>query len=98
MLDYDEFYHTKPLDQVFASMRDELAEDGAVMFRPQEHDTLRYVRNPGPELRPNTMTLGRRKHARHQQRSRQSVCEKAVPGGLEPVTRKQTIRALDLGP
>ena len=57
VLDYDEFYPTKPLDQVFARMRQELAEDGAVMLRPDDYDTLRYIRNPGPELRPNIIQI-----------------------------------------
>lgn len=57
VLDYDEFYPTKPLDQVFARLREELAEDGAVMLRPGDYDTLRYVKNPGPELRPNVIQI-----------------------------------------
>jgi phosphoglycerol transferase MdoB-like AlkP superfamily enzyme len=57
VLDYDEFYPTKPLDQVFASLRDELSEDGSVMLRPNEYDTLRYIKNPGPELRPNVIQI-----------------------------------------
>jgi phosphoglycerol transferase MdoB-like AlkP superfamily enzyme len=57
VLDYDEFYPTKPLDQVFAHLREELSEDGAVMLRPADYDTLRYVRNTGPELRPNVIQI-----------------------------------------
>lgn len=57
VLDYDEFYPTKPIGQVFARLREELAEDGAVMLRPGEHDTLRYIRNPGPEQRPNIIQI-----------------------------------------
>lgn len=57
VLDYDEFYPTKPVDQVFARLREELAEDGSVMLRPTDYDTLRYVKNPGPELRPNVIQI-----------------------------------------
>lgn len=57
VLDYDEFYPTKPVDEVFARLRTELAEDGAVLLRPGERDTLRYIRNPGPELRPNVIQI-----------------------------------------
>ncbi|MBI2496440.1 MAG: sulfatase-like hydrolase/transferase [Opitutae bacterium] len=57
VLDYDEFYPTKPVDQVFARLRQELTEDGAVMLRPDEPDTLRYIKNPGSELRPNVVQI-----------------------------------------
>jgi len=57
VLDYDEFYPTKPIDQVFAHLREELAEDGAVMLRPGEYDTLRYIKNAGAELRPNIIQI-----------------------------------------
>jgi phosphoglycerol transferase MdoB-like AlkP superfamily enzyme len=57
VLDYDEFYPTKPLDQVFASLRDELKEDGSVILRPNDYDTLRYIKNPGEELRPNVIQI-----------------------------------------
>ncbi len=57
VLDYDEFYPTKPIDRVFASLEEELAEDGSVMINPGSRDTLRYVKNPGPELRPNVIQI-----------------------------------------
>jgi len=57
VLDYEEFYPTRPLDQTFARLRDELAEDGSLLLRPADYDTLRYVRNPGPELRPNVIQI-----------------------------------------
>lgn len=57
VLDYDAFYPTKPLDDVFANLREELAEDGAVMLRPQEYDTLRYIKNHGPEQHPNVIQI-----------------------------------------
>jgi phosphoglycerol transferase MdoB-like AlkP superfamily enzyme len=57
VLDYEAFYPTKPLDQVFARLREEMAEDGAVMLRPDAYDTLRYIKNAGPELRPNIIQI-----------------------------------------
>ena len=57
VLDYDEFYPTKPLAQVFGRLQTELTEDGSVMLRPGEYDTLRYIKNPGPELRPNVIQI-----------------------------------------
>jgi phosphoglycerol transferase MdoB-like AlkP superfamily enzyme len=57
VLDYGEFYPTRPLDQTFARLRDELTEDGSLLLRPEDYDTLRYVRNPGPELHPNVIQI-----------------------------------------
>jgi phosphoglycerol transferase MdoB-like AlkP superfamily enzyme len=57
VLDYDEFYPTRPLDEAFARLRAELVEDGSLLLRPADYDTLRYVRNPGPELRPNVIQI-----------------------------------------
>lgn len=57
VLDYEEFYPTKPLAQVFAHLQQELVEDGSVLLRPGTYDTLRYVRNEGPELRPNVIQI-----------------------------------------
>ena len=57
VLDYDQFYPTRPLDQTFARLRRELAEDGSLLLRPADYDTLRYVHNAGPELRPNVIQI-----------------------------------------
>lgn len=57
VLDYDEFYPTRPLDDALARLRAELVEDGSLLLRPDAADTLRYVRNPGPELRPNVIQI-----------------------------------------
>ncbi|MFZ5494610.1 MAG: LTA synthase family protein [Verrucomicrobiota bacterium] len=57
VLDYDEFYPTRPLDETFARLRAELVQDGSVLLRPEAPDTLRYVRNPGPEMRPNIIQI-----------------------------------------
>lgn len=57
VLDYDEFYPTKPVAEVFARLHTELAEDGALLLKPGDYDTLRYIKNPGPELRPNVIQI-----------------------------------------
>jgi phosphoglycerol transferase MdoB-like AlkP superfamily enzyme len=56
-LDYDRFYLTLPIDQAFARLRQDLRENGAVLLRPGTRDTLRYVHNPGPELKPNVIQI-----------------------------------------
>lgn len=56
-LDYNQFYETLPIDQVFQSLRQELSEDGSVLLRPDAYDTLRLVRSPGPELHPNIIQI-----------------------------------------
>jgi phosphoglycerol transferase MdoB-like AlkP superfamily enzyme len=57
VLDYDRFYPTLPIDQAFARLRQGLREDGAVLLRPEARDTLRYVQNPGGELKPNVIQI-----------------------------------------
>jgi len=57
VLKYDEFYSVKPVDEAFARLRENLTLDGSVMLRPQDHDTLRYVRNDGTELHPNVIQI-----------------------------------------
>jgi phosphoglycerol transferase MdoB-like AlkP superfamily enzyme len=56
-LNYDDFYPTLPLDEAFATVRQNLTEDGSVMVDPQARDTLRQVTNPGPELRLNVIQI-----------------------------------------
>ncbi len=56
-LDYAQFYRTRSERAVFERLHDELAEDGAVVLRRGEPDTLRYVRNDGPALRPNVIQI-----------------------------------------
>jgi phosphoglycerol transferase MdoB-like AlkP superfamily enzyme len=56
-LDYDRFYPTLPIDQAFVRLRHDLRDDGAVLLRPGSRDTLRYVQNPGPELKPNVIQI-----------------------------------------
>jgi hypothetical protein len=56
-LDYPQFYLTLPDDEAFEILRGELVEDGSVLLRPGERDTLRYVTNSGPELRPNVIQI-----------------------------------------
>jgi phosphoglycerol transferase MdoB-like AlkP superfamily enzyme len=57
VLDYEAFYPTKPVDEVFARLRTELIEDGSLLLRPGAPDTLRYIKNPGPERRPNVIQI-----------------------------------------
>lgn len=55
-LDYDEFYSTLPVDAAFANLRQEISADGAIPLG-DARDTLRYVRNEGPELRLNVIQI-----------------------------------------
>ncbi|MBK8477327.1 MAG: LTA synthase family protein [Opitutaceae bacterium] len=56
-LPYDQFYPTLPLDDAFATLRHDLAADGSTLPSALAHDTLRLVRNPGPELHPNIIQI-----------------------------------------
>lgn len=56
-LDYDQFYRTHPLRESFKTLNGELVEDGSLLLRPGEFDTLRYVYNHGPELHPNVIQI-----------------------------------------
>jgi hypothetical protein len=40
-----------------SALNEELVEDGSLLLRPEEFDTLRYVHNDGPELRPNVIQI-----------------------------------------
>lgn len=57
ILDYEMFYRTLPIDEAFAQVQRRLAADGSVLLRPGERDTLRYVKNEGPELKPNVIQI-----------------------------------------
>jgi|UniRef100_UPI004048EE4F arylsulfatase A-like enzyme len=56
-LDYKTFYPSMPLDDAFARLRPQLAADGAVMLGDNPHDTLRYVSNDGPPIKPNVIQI-----------------------------------------
>jgi phosphoglycerol transferase MdoB-like AlkP superfamily enzyme len=56
-LEYERFYETLPLEDAFAGLRQNLVEDGSVLLRPDEFDTLRYVRNPPPEQHLNIVQI-----------------------------------------
>ncbi len=58
-LDYEQFYPTLPVDEAFRRVRAELAADGSEPLGADTHDTLRFVRapGPGPELRPNVIQI-----------------------------------------
>jgi hypothetical protein len=57
VLEYEQFYRTLPAEDAFARLRKELIRDGSVMLRPDRPDTLRYVKNSGPELHPNIIQI-----------------------------------------
>ena len=56
-LEYDKFYTTVPADEAFRTVRRELARDPTGALAGDEHDTLRVVRNPGPEQLPNVIQI-----------------------------------------
>ena len=56
-LDYDQFYATRPIDDSFANIRHELSADGSTPLGHNPRDTLRFIRNPGPELHPNVIQI-----------------------------------------
>ena len=56
-IDYPQFYSTLPEDEAFEVLRGELVEDGSVLLRPGERDTLRYVYSNGRELYPNVIQI-----------------------------------------
>lgn len=56
-LDYDRFYATLPVDAAFSRLHEELESDGSRLVRPADRDTLRLVRHPGVELRPNVVQI-----------------------------------------
>ncbi|MDP2137024.1 MAG: LTA synthase family protein [Candidatus Didemnitutus sp.] len=56
-LDYEQFYETLSPEQAYALLRADLTEDGSMLLEPRSMDTLRYVKNFGPELRPNVIQI-----------------------------------------
>ena len=56
-LDYDDFYPTIPMDAAFRRVQLNLTLDGSTLVRPGGEDTLRLVRNDGPELHPNVIQI-----------------------------------------
>lgn len=56
-LEYDRFYRTTSPEAAFDWLRHDLAEDGSMLLRPHDLDTLRYVSNPGPERRLNVVQI-----------------------------------------
>lgn len=57
VLDYEAFYPVMPEADAFKKLRHELTEDGSTLLRPDAFDTLRYVQNEGPELKPNVIQI-----------------------------------------
>ena len=57
-INYDQFYPTLPDNEAFARVRAELAQDGSLPIGPADaRDTLRYIKNPGPEQRLNVIQI-----------------------------------------
>lgn len=56
-LEYDKFYTTLPADEAFRIVRAELVRDASATLGVDPLDTLRIVRNAGPELRPNIIQI-----------------------------------------
>ena len=56
-LDFNQFFPTIPVDKAFQFMRGELVEDGSVLLRPKEKDTLRFYSKEGPELNLNVIQI-----------------------------------------
>lgn len=56
-LDFNRFFPTIAIDEAFQFMRAELVEDGSVLLRPREKDTLRYYSKTGPELKLNIIQI-----------------------------------------
>ena len=56
-LDYEHFYASLPKETALSALQKELTKDGSVLLNPQAFDTLRAVRNAGPELHPNIIQI-----------------------------------------
>jgi phosphoglycerol transferase MdoB-like AlkP superfamily enzyme len=56
-LDYERFYASLPKEKALAVLQNALTKDGSVLLKPQAFDTLRAVRNEGPELHPNIIQI-----------------------------------------
>ncbi len=56
-LDYEQFYATLPIDQAFEKLHAELAYDGSQPIGNDSRDTLRFVKNQGPQLNPNVIQI-----------------------------------------
>lgn len=57
VLDFEQFYKTMPEADAFTHLQTELVEDGSVLLRPGEADSLRYVKHVGPEQHPNVIQI-----------------------------------------
>jgi phosphoglycerol transferase MdoB-like AlkP superfamily enzyme len=56
-LDFNQFFPTINDDKAFQFIRSELEEDGSVLLRPKEKDTLRFYSKEGPELKLNVIQI-----------------------------------------
>ena len=56
-LDYKQFFSSIPTEQAFQRMKTEIVEDGSILLKPEDRDTLRFYHHDGPELRPNVIQI-----------------------------------------
>lgn len=56
-LDFTQFFPTIPIDKAFQIMHAELVEDGSVLLKPDERNTLRFYAKKGPELKLNIIQI-----------------------------------------
>jgi phosphoglycerol transferase MdoB-like AlkP superfamily enzyme len=56
-LDFNRFFTTIPIDKAFQFMRGELVEDGSILLKPNQKDTLRFYSKEGPELKLNVIQI-----------------------------------------
>ncbi len=56
-LDFNQFFPTISNELAFRRIQEELVEDGSILLRPGELDTLRFYSGKGPELKPNIIQI-----------------------------------------
>lgn len=56
-LDYTTFYTCLPKQKALVHLQKELVEDGSILLQPNKADSLRSVRNEGPEQHPNIIQI-----------------------------------------
>jgi phosphoglycerol transferase MdoB-like AlkP superfamily enzyme len=56
-LDFKQFFPIISTNRAFQRMQAEIVEDGSILLRPGELDTLRFYSKKGPELKPNVIQI-----------------------------------------
>jgi len=56
-LDYLEFYASRPINESYALLREELQEDGSHILSAEPASTLHYVENTGTPISPNIIQI-----------------------------------------